>query len=63
MYVYYRYGEKMNKKLNKKYLNNGYFYLTCNECETLIKTEELTEEQYNLNGGYCLACKKKQQEV
>ena len=46
----------MFKELDNKYLNNGYFYLTCNCCDCLIKAEELTEDHYNNNGGYCQDC-------
>jgi NAD-dependent SIR2 family protein deacetylase len=45
-------------KLNSKYLNNGYFYLTCNCCEKLIPIKEMTEDQYNFNLGYCETCYK-----
>lgn len=39
--------------MNDKYLNNGYFYLTCNSCERLIKSSEMSKNEYNRNGGYC----------
>ena len=58
--LYYRNGEKMNKELNGKYLNNGSFYLTCNDCERLIGTDEMTEEKYDNNDGYCYQCQPKQ---
>ena len=43
--------------LNQKYLNNGYFYLTCNACDRLITKAEMTEDEYNANAGYCNDCK------
>jgi len=46
--------------LNNKYLNNGFFYLTCNECDRLILTQEMTEQQYNQNNGYCKECKQQE---
>ena len=49
-------------KLNSYYLNNGYFYLTCNACDRLIKAFEMSEEEYDLNAGYCPECFKKQGE-
>jgi len=34
----------------------GYFYLTCNACDRVIKKTEMTKKEYNLNGGYCPEC-------
>lgn len=45
--------DEKTRKLDDKYLNNGYFYFTCNECDRLIEADEMTVEEYNKNGGYC----------
>jgi len=48
--------KKTQKKLNDKYLHNGYFYLTCNCCDSLIEADKMTVEEYNKNGGNCRLC-------
>ena len=45
-----------NKTLNAKYLNNGYFYLTCNCCDRLILNIEMDRDEHDKNGGYCPEC-------
>lgn len=42
--------------MNADYLNNGYFFLSCNACDRVIKKTEMTEDEYNSNGGYCPEC-------
>lgn len=47
----------MAKIINdSKYLNNGYFYFTCNCCDKLILNTKITEKEYNKNNGYCKDC-------
>ncbi len=31
---------------------------TCNACDALIFTDEMTPAQFTANGGYCLDCSK-----
>lgn len=42
--------------MNDSYLNNGYFYLTCNCCDRVISINEMSMDQYNKNGGNCFNC-------
>lgn len=37
--------------------NGTKVYCTCNECDRIIYVDELTLDEYNLNGGYCPACR------
>ncbi len=45
-----------NSTKSRESLMFGPVYCTCNACDRIIYTDELTIEDYNANGGYCPEC-------
>lgn len=47
----------MNKTPLKSSLAS-YLLLTCNSCDRIIYTDEMSENEFLKNGGYCPECEK-----